>query len=173
MCISARVTTLEKSILTMLDRLEPKRIVVVSSAPQIRYPDCYGIDMSKMHEFIAFRALLQLLEDKGKSDMLKKVYQQAKAALAEGKGEKKNYVRDLYKLVTADEISKKIGEIIKGNHVKAAVEVVYQSIEGLKESCPSHDGDWYFTGKYTTPGGNRLVNLAFVNIMDGKSSKRA
>lgn len=170
-----RGTTLEKSILTMLSRLEPKRIIVISSAPQIRYPDCYGIDMSKMHEFIAFRALLQLLEDRNKEDMIKDVYKKCKKALNDknDRGESQNFVRELYSAVTAQDISAKIAEIIKGDTVKAAVEVVYQSIEGLRTACVNHKGDWYFTGKYPTPGGNRVVNQAFVNFVDGKGGRRA
>ena len=170
-----RGTTLEKSILTMLNRLEPKRIVVISSAPQIRYPDCYGIDMSKMHEFIAFRALLQLLADRDQEHLIYEVYEKCKASLddPEDRGESQNFVRELYAAVTAEDISKKTAEIIKGDHVKAAVEVVYQSIENLHEACPDHSGDWYFTGKYPTPGGNRVVNRAFVNFVDGKGAKRS
>jgi amidophosphoribosyltransferase len=168
-----RGTTLEKSILTMLDQLEPKRIVVVSSAPQIRYPDCYGIDMSKMNDFIAFRALLQLLEERGQKDLLREVYKKCKKAAKHGTLREKNHVRELYKQFKPEEISDKIAEIIRGNKVRAKVDVVFQSIEGLHKACPNHVGDWYFTGKYPTPGGNQVVNRAFMNFMDGHGDRRA
>lgn len=163
-----RGTTLEKSILTMLDRLEPKKIVIVSSAPQIRYPDCYGIDMSKMKEFVAFRALLALLKDRNLEHKLGEVYEKCVQALRLNKGHEKNYVQELYDLFTDQEISQKIAQIITPDYIKAKVAVIYQSVENLHKACPNHLGDWYFTGNYPTSGGNRVVNQAFVNFMEGK-----
>ncbi|HAA14292.1 MAG TPA: amidophosphoribosyltransferase [Cytophagales bacterium] len=160
-----RGTTLEKSIIRMLDRLEPKKIIVVSSAPQIRYPDCYGIDMSKMKEFVAFRAMLALLEERNKEYLLDEVYDEAKAVIAEKRIE--NPVQRLFDQFTNEEISAKIAEIIKMDTVKADVEVIYQTVEGLHQACPNNLGDWYFTGNYPTPGGMRVVNKAYVNFMDG------
>lgn len=161
-----RGTTLEKSILKMLDKLEPKKIVVVSSAPQIRYPDCYGIDMSKIKEFVAFRAMLQLLKDKYKENLLEDVYHEILANL-ESKSQP-NYVQKLYDEFTDEEISAKITEIVRPEDLKAELEVVYQTVENLHKACPNNLGDWYFTGNYPTNGGMRVVNKAFVNFMEGK-----
>lgn len=161
-----RGTTLEKSILRMLDKLEPKKIVVVSSAPQIRYPDCYGIDMSKIKEFVAFRAMLGLLKDKYKENLLDDAYHQVLANM-ESK-DQPNYVQSLYDQFTDEEISAKITEIIRPDDLKADLEVVYQTVENLHKACPNNLGDWYFTGNYPTPGGMRVVNKAFVNFMEGK-----
>ncbi|NVJ45471.1 MAG: amidophosphoribosyltransferase [Cytophagia bacterium] len=161
-----RGTTLEKSILKMLDRLEPKKIVVVSSAPQIRYPDCYGIDMSKIKEFVAFRAMLQLLKDKYKENLLEDVYHEILANL-ESKSQP-NYVQKLYNEFTDEELSSKITEIVRPEDLKAELEVVYQTVENLHKACPNNLGDWYFTGNYPTNGGMRVVNKAFVNFMEGK-----
>ena len=160
-----RGTTLEKSILTLLDRLEPKKIVIVSSAPQIRYPDCYGIDMSRMKDFVAFRAVLALLEDHGKTHMLNEVLERCEAA--ESDLDAPNYVNALYEPFTNDQISEKITEIVKPEGMKAEVEVIFQTVENLHVACPQHDGDWYFTGDFPTKGGNRVVNKAFVNYMKG------
>lgn len=160
-----RGTTLEKSIIRMLDRLEPKKIIVVSSAPQIRYPDCYGIDMSKMKEFVAFRAMLGLLKDHNKEHLLGEVYDEAKVVLAEGLIT--NPVKKLYEAFTYDQVSNKIAEIITLDSINAKVEVIYQTVEGLHSACPNHTGDWYFTGDFPTAGGMRVVNNAFVNHMDG------
>lgn len=160
-----RGTTLEKSILTLLDRLEPKKIVIVSSAPQIRFPDCYGIDMSKMNDFLAFRALLALLKEHDKEYLLDEVFDKCLAAGSE-MGQP-NYVKELYDQFTYEEVSEKITEIVKPKTMKAELEVVYQTVEGLHTACPNHKGDWYFTGNYPTPGGNRVVNRAFVNFMKG------
>ncbi len=160
-----RGTTLEKSILTLLDRLEPRKIVIVSSAPQIRFPDCYGIDMSKMNDFLAFRALLELLKEHGKEDLLDKVFD--KCLAAGNKMGQPNYVKELFDEFSYDEVSKKITEIVKPKGMKAELEVVYQTVDGLHRACPNHKGDWYFTGNYPTPGGNRVVNRAFVNFMKG------
>ena len=161
-----RGTTLEKSILTMLSKLEPKKIVIVSSAPQIRFPDCYGIDMSKMNEFVAFRALIALIKENGMEAKLDEVYEQCLVAVE--KNEPKNYVNQLYDLFTVDEISAKIAEIVKPKGLKSELEIIYQTVDTLHTAIPDHLGDWYFTGNFPTPGGNRVVNKAFVNYMEGK-----
>jgi len=161
-----RGTTLEKSILKMLDRLEPKKIVVVSSAPQIRFPDCYGIDMSRMADFVAFRAMAALLKDQGKDYILGEVYE--KCIRARGHETQQNYVKQLYEQFTDSQISAKISEIVKPADMKAEVEVVFQTVENLHKAIPHHAGDWYFTGNYPTPGGMKVVNRAYVNYMEGK-----
>lgn len=161
-----RGTTLEKSILKMLGRLEPKKIVIVSSAPQIRYPDCYGIDMSRMGDFIAFRAMISLLKEQGKDYMLGEVYE--KCTRARGHQSQNNYVKQLYDMFTDEEISNKIGEIVKPADMKSEVQVVFQTVENLHKACPKHKGDWYFTGNYPTPGGMKVVNRSYVNYMEGK-----
>ena len=161
-----RGTTLEKSILTMLDKLEPKKIVVVSSAPQIRYPDCYGIDMSKVKEFVAFRAMKELLADQYKEGQMEEAYHKVLANI--NSNDQANYLKELYDQFTDDEISNKIAEIIKPEGLKAELEVVYQTVDNLHKACPHNLGDWYFTGNYPTPGGNRVVNKAFMNFMEGK-----
>jgi amidophosphoribosyltransferase len=163
-----RGTTLEKSILRMLDRLNPKRIIIVSSAPQIRYPDCYGIDMSKMKEFVAFRAMLALLEERNMEEMKEEIYAQCVGALETGNGFSQNFVQQLYDQFTDEEISQKIAEIITPKDIKAEVSLIYQTVDNLHKACPNHLGDWYFTGNYPTPGGNRVVNQAYVNFMEGK-----
>ena len=160
-----RGTTLEKSILTLLDKVSAKKVVIVSSAPQIRYPDCYGIDMSKMGDFVAFRALMVLLKERDLEHKLDEVYENAKASVNEK--DPPNYLKQLYDLFTDDEISKKIGEIVTPEHMKSEVQIVYQTVENLHKSCPNHLGDWYFTGNYPTPGGNSVVNKAFMNYMEG------
>lgn len=162
-----RGTTLEKSIIRMLDKLNPKKIVIVSSAPQIRFPDCYGINMSKMKEFVAFRAVLALLEETKQSNLLDQVLERCQAALEEGTAGEENYVNALYAPFTYEQISDKIADIIRADDVKAEVQVIYQSVNNLREACPNHAGDWYFTGEYPTQGGNRVVNQAFVNFMQG------
>ena len=166
-----RGTTLQKSILKILDRLEPKKIIVVSSAPQIRYPDCYGIDMARIEDFIAFRAMLALLNENKKNHLLKKVYEKSKNALENKTTDKKNYVKTLYNQFTDEEISKKIAEILKSDGIKSEVEVIFQSVEDLHKSCPNHRGDWYFTGNYPTAGGNKVVSRAFINFYEGKKSR--
>ncbi len=166
-----RGTTLQKSILSILDRLGPKKIVVVSSAPQIRYPDCYGIDMSKMQDFIAFRALLALLKDRELEYKIDEVYQKCKTALQDGTAKEKNYVKELYNLFTDDEISDKISEIVRPEHIFSQVKVIYQSVEELNKACPKNLGDWYFTGNYPTPGGYRVVNRAFVFFVEGRNER--
>ena len=161
-----RGTTLEKSILRMLDRLEPKKIVIVSSAPQIRFPDCYGIDMSKIKEFVAFRAMLALLKDNFRENQLDEVYHRI-LANEEVIGHS-NFVKELYDQFTDEQISDKIAEIIRPADLKAELKVIYQTVDNLHKACPDHLGDWYFTGDYPTAGGNRVVNKAFVNFMEGK-----
>lgn len=158
-----RGTTLEKSILRMLDRLSPKKIIIVSSAPQIRFPDCYGIDMSKMREFIAFRAVLELLKETKQENILEDAYQKC----LNGNNEE-NYVKAVFEPFTYEQISTKIGEMVRADDVKAEVQVIYQTVESLHKACPEHLGDWYFTGDFPTKGGNRVVNKAFVNFMEGK-----
>ncbi|MDW3193656.1 MAG: amidophosphoribosyltransferase [Cytophagales bacterium] len=160
-----RGTTLERSILTLLDKLGPKKVVIVSSAPQIRYPDCYGIDMSKMKEFVAFRAMLELLKDHDKEYLLDEVFDKCLASTNDP--DQPNFVKELYEPFTYDQISSKISEIVKPEGMKAELQVVYQTVEDLHKACPAHIGDWYFTGDYPTPGGNRVVNRSFINFMKG------
>ncbi|PRY12687.1 amidophosphoribosyltransferase [Pontibacter ummariensis] len=166
-----RGTTLEKSIIKMLDKLEPKKIIIVSCAPQIRYPDCYGIDMSRMKEFVAFRALLELLKDRGLYFKVEEVYDKCVALAGTPAFKEQNYVQELYDLFTAEEISAKVSEIVKAPGVNAEVEVIYQRIEDLHQACPNHKGDWYFTGNYPTPGGTGVVNRAFMNFMENKLAR--
>jgi amidophosphoribosyltransferase len=161
-----RGTTLEKSILKMLDRLNPKKIVVVSSAPQIRFPDCYGIDMSRMGDFVAFRAMIELLKDQGKDYLLEEVYEACQRSVTEERP--KNYVQKLYDQFTDEQISQKISEIVKPADMKAEVQVVFQTVDSLHKAIPHHHGDWYFTGNYPTVGGTRVANRSYVNFMDGK-----
>lgn len=161
-----RGTTLEKSILKMLDRLGPKKIVVVSSAPQIRFPDCYGIDMSKMGDFVAFRAMTALLKERGMDHLLGEVYE--RCVRARGHQSQLNYVKQLYEPFTDEEISAKISEIVRPPDMKAELQVVFQTVENLHRACPNHKGDWYFTGDYPTPGGMKVVNRSYVNYMEGK-----
>ena len=168
-----RGTTLQKSILQMLDRLGPKKIVVVSSAPQIRYPDCYGIDMAKLEEFIAFRAALSLHKDKGTYEAtLKTVYENCKESLKDKSKVPLNYVKQIYDPFTDDQISIKIAQLLKNDNIKAEVNVIFQKLSGLHKACPKNLGDWYFSGNYPTPGGCRVVNQAFINFIE-KSNKRA
>ena len=168
-----RGTTLQKSILQMLDRLGPKKIVVVSSAPQIRYPDCYGIDMAKLEEFIAFRAALSLHKDKGTYEAtLKTVYENCKESLKDKSKVPLNYVKQIYDPFTDDQISIKIAQLLKNNNIKTEVNVIFQKLSGLHKACPKNLGDWYFSGNYPTPGGCRVVNQAFINFIE-KSNKRA
>jgi amidophosphoribosyltransferase len=165
-----RGTTLEKSILKMLDRLNPKKIIVVSSAPQIRYPDCYGIDMAKIQNFIAFRATLKLHEDRGKLDqILDKIYEGCIKSMTVSLDKVENQVKALYEPFTDQQISDKIASILKGKTIKSDVEIIFQTIDGLHKACPENSGDWYFSGNYPTPGGNRVVNRAFMNYYEGKS----
>jgi amidophosphoribosyltransferase len=163
-----RGTTLKESIVRMISRLEPKKIIVVSSAPQIRYPDCYGIDMSKLGDFIAFKAALELLKDHGKSAVLDEVYNKCKELQRNHQLHNENLVRQIYASFTPQEISAKIAQLITPSDVHIPVEVIYQTIEDLHDACPNNTGDWYFTGNYPTPGGNKVVNKAFINFMEGR-----
>lgn len=161
-----RGTTLKQSIIGILDRLHPKKIVIVSSSPQVRYPDYYGIDMSRMNEFIAFRAAVALLKDRGMESVLTEAYQKAKKQQAQKDGPIVNYVKEIYAPFTDEEISARMVELLTPAGTRAKVEIVYQTLEGLHASCPDHPGDWYFSGDYPTPGGARLVNNAFINYME-------
>ena len=166
-----RGTTLKQSIIRILDRLNPKKIIIVSSAPQIRYPDCYGIDMAKMGDFIAFNAAVELLKDTKQEHILAEVYNKCKVQANLPKEDMVNYVQDIYKPFTVEEISLKISELVTPKGTKAEVEIIYQSISDLHASCPDHLGDWYFTGNYPTPGGTKVVNKAFMNYMEGKNKR--
>lgn len=164
-----RGTTLKESIVRMLSRLEPKKIIVVSSAPQIRYPDCYGIDMSKMGDFIAFRAAVELLHDTGQQQVLEQMLNRCKELQRNNQLHTENVVKQLYKTFTPENISDKIAQLITASDITTPVSVIYQTIESLHEACPTNLGDWYFTGNYPTPGGNRVCNKAFMNYMEGKN----
>lgn len=166
-----RGTTMRDSIIQIVSRLRPKKIIVVSSAPQIRYPDCYGIDMSKMNEFVAFRALVALLKDNKKEHLLQECYDRCEAQEKLPKEEMTNQVKALYDEFTYEEVSAKIAEIITPPNIKPKVEVIYQTIEDLRASCPGNSGDWYFSGDYPTPGGNRVVNKSFMYFMEGKDER--
>ncbi len=166
-----RGTTLKKSILRILDRLSPKKIIVVSSAPQIRYPDCYGIDMAKLEDFIAFKATLELHKENNSMDTVDAIYQKCVNQVKSKDKDVVNYVKEFYSPFTADQISKKIGELLSPEDIKAEVRIIYQSISSLHQACPKNLGDWYFTGNYPTPGGNRVVNRAFMNFYEGKNQR--
>ncbi len=166
-----RGTTLRESIIKMLDRLGPKKIVIVSSCPQIRYPDCYGIDMSRMGDFIAFQAAIALLHESGQDSIIKQVYYDCKTAAESSRLESENFVKRIYEPFTAEEISRKITELLHPGDVNAEVEIIYQNLEGLRAACPGHTGDWYFTGNYPTPGGARVANRAFMNWMEKKEGR--
>nr|WP_299339376.1 amidophosphoribosyltransferase [Allomuricauda sp.] len=166
-----RGTTLKKSILKILDRLSPKKIVVVSSAPQIRYPDCYGIDMAKLEDFVAFRAALELHKDQGTECQIKEIYEKCLHQVNHKDSEVVNFVKELYAPFSAEEISKKIAQILSPKGINAEVEIIYQTIDNLHTACPKNLGDWYFTGDYPTPGGNRVVNRAFINFYEGKNQR--
>lgn len=164
-----RGTTLKESIVRMLARLQPKKIIVVSSAPQIRYPDCYGIDMSKLGDFIAFRAAIELIRETGKDNCLQELYAKCKEMQRTGLLHTENVVQQAYKFFTTEQITQKIAELITPPEIKIPVQVIYQTIESLHQACPTNTGDWYFTGNYPTPGGNKVVNKAFINYMEGKN----
>jgi amidophosphoribosyltransferase len=166
-----RGTTLKQSILRILDRLQPKKIMVVSSAPQIRYPDCYGIDMSKMGEFVAFEAMISQLKEQGKEHLIQDTYQACLKAKATGSMKEKNLVQALYAHFTDEEISGRIAKIVTPAGINAQVEVIYQKLENLHAACPNHLGDWYFSGNYPTPGGNKVVNQAFMNWVEGNNQR--
>lgn len=164
-----RGTTLKKSIIKILDRLGPKKIVVVSSAPQIRYPDCYGIDMARIDEFIAFKATLELLKERNLYHIIDDVYEKCKESLNQEHPE--NYVKEIYAPFTAEEISDKIADLLRTEDIKAEIKIIFQSIENLHKACPNDTGDWYFTGDFPTPGGIKVVNRAFMNFYEGKKER--
>jgi len=166
-----RGTTLKKSILRILDRLHPKKIIIVSSAPQIRYPDCYGIDMAKLGDFCAFSAAIELLKERGMQNIIDDVYARCKEQQNLPKEEVVNYVREIYKPFTVEEVSDKIAEMLTPEDIDAEVEVVYQTVENLHKACPNDNGDWYFTGKYPTAGGNKVVNNSFINFIEGRNTR--
>lgn len=166
-----RGTTLKESIVRMLARLEPKKIIVVSSAPQIRYPDCYGIDMSKLGDFIAFRAAIALLKDHNKENLLQEIYDMCKDYNDQNKLDTENLVQQVYKPFTTQQISDKVAELITPKNLNIPIQVIFQTIESLHHACPTNTGDWYFTGNYPTPGGNRVVNKAFMNFMEGRNER--
>ena len=166
-----RGTTLKKSIIKILDRLNPKKIVIVSSAPQIRYPDCYGIDMSTLEGFIAFRATLELLKDTNQYHIVDEVYQKAKAQQGQKDTEIVNYVKEIYAPFTDEQISDKMAEMLTSQDIKAKIKIIFQKVEDLHKACPKNLGDWYFTGDYPTPGGNRVVNTAFINFYEGNDAR--
>lgn len=166
-----RGTTLHDSIIQIASRLKPKKIVIVSSAPQIRYPDCYGIDMSKMKEFVAFRALVALLEEHDKMHLLQETYERCKKQEKRPKEQITNEVQALYDTFTYDEVSRKISEIVTPDDIEPEIQVIYQTVEGLREACPNNNGDWYFSGDYPTPGGNRVVNRALINFVEGRDER--
>ena len=166
-----RGTTLQKSIIKMLDRLSPKKIIIVSSAPQIRYPDCYGIDMARMGDLIAFRAAIELIKDSKNDDIIEKVYKKCVDENKKDVNEIKNLVKEIYNPYSDDQISSKISQMLKEKDIKADVEVIYQSIDNLHKACPDDLGDWYFSGDYPTPGGNKVVNQAYINYYEGSNSR--
>ena len=166
-----RGTTLRKSVIRILDRLEPKKIVVVSSAPQIRYPDCYGIDMAKLGDFIAFQAAVELLKDQDKLSIMDEVYQLCKTAEIEGKLKEENFVKRIYESFSYEDVSKKIASLLTNENINAEVEIIFQTVSNLHIACPNHTGDWYFTGNYPTLGGNKVVNKSFINYVEGVNKR--
>ncbi|MDC0005065.1 amidophosphoribosyltransferase, partial [bacterium] len=166
-----RGTTLKQSIFRILDRLGPKKIIIASSAPQIRYPDCYGIDMAKLGDFIAFSATIELLKDTGREKLINEVYKKCKAQENLPKTEIRNYVKEIYAPFTAEQISAKISEMLKPKGINADVQIIYQTIEGLHKAIPNHKGDWYFTGDYPTPGGMKVVNKSFIYYFEGRNER--
>ena len=166
-----RGTTLKQSIIKILDRLHPKKIVVVSSAPQIRYPDCYGIDMSTLEGFIAFKAALELLKETNQYQIVEDVYKKCKAQQGLKDTEVVNHVKEIYNPFTDEQISYKMAEMLTSKDVKSKVKIIFQKVEDLHKACPKNLGDWYFTGNYPTPGGNRVVNTAFINFYEGNGAR--
>jgi amidophosphoribosyltransferase len=164
-----RGTTLKESIVRMLSRLSPKKIIIVSSAPQIRYPDCYGIDMSKLKDFVAFRAAIELLHERGQEGILTELLEKCKELQRNNQLHTVNVVQEVYKPFALKEISAKIAELITPKDIDTPIQVIYQTIESLHQACPTNTGDWYFTGDYPTPGGNKVCNKAFMNYMEGKN----
>lgn len=166
-----RGTTLKQSIIRMLDRLHPKKIIIASSAPQIRYPDCYGIDMAKLNDFIAFKAAIELLKDTHQTGIINEVYKKCKEQESFPKEKIINHVKQIYKLFAAEQIAEKISQMLKEKEVKAELQIIFQTIEDLHEACPDNKGDWYFTGNYPTPGGNKVVNKSFINYIEGRNER--
>jgi amidophosphoribosyltransferase len=166
-----RGTTLKMSIIKILDRLNPKKIVIVSSSPQIRYPDCYGIDMTKLGDFIAFRAAIELLKETGRENIINEVFKKSKKQQHLPKENVKNFVKEIYKPFSPKEISEKVARMLKTPEINAQIEIIYQSIENLHNACPNDLGDWYFTGDYPTPGGNKAVNASFINFIEGRNER--
>lgn len=166
-----RGTTLKQSIIQILDRLQPKRIIIASSAPQIRYPDCYGIDMARLSDFVAFNAAIELLKQTNQEHIINDIYNKSKAQQNMPKEDIVNYVKGIYKPFSANQISNKVAKLVKSKGINADVKVIYQSIEDLHKAIPNHTGDWYFTGNYPTPGGNRVVNQSFINYIEGIKSR--
>lgn len=166
-----RGTTLRQSIIRMLDRLGPKKIIIVSSAPQIRYPDCYGIDMARLNDFVAFKAAIALLKETHQESIINEVYRKSKAQMDLPKEQVVNHVKEIYKPFTAAQISQKVAELVTAPDIKAEVKIIYQSIENLHQAIPHHTGDWYFTGDYPTPGGNKVVNKSFINYIEGVNTR--
>jgi len=162
-----RGTTLKQSVIRILDRLEPKKIVIVSSAPQIRYPDCYGIDMAKLGNFIAFQAAIALIKQKGMENLITEVYNKCKFSEKSGTLKKENYVKAIYQPFEYEEVSDKISSLLTHKNINAEVKIIFQTVENLHKACPNHKGDWYFTGNYPTPGGNKVVNRSFINYVEG------
>lgn len=166
-----RGTTLKKSILRILDRLHPKKIIVVSSAPQIRYPDCYGIDMARLEDLVAFRAALELHKERGTYDIIEEVYKKCQGQIDYRDVDVVNVVKEVYEPFTDEEISDKIGELLSPEGINAEVKIIFQTVDDLHSACPKNLGDWYFTGNYPTPGGNRVVNRAFINFFEGNKNR--
>lgn len=166
-----RGTTLKKSIIRILDKLDPKKIVIVSSSPQLRYPDCYGIDMAKLGDLIAFKAAIELIKDNGNEELIGRIYEEARAEVLKPVEEIRNLVKEIYNPFSPEMISAKISSLLKSEDINAEVEIVFQSVGGLHEACPGHTGDWYFTGNYPTPGGNRVANQSFINYVEGRNAR--
>jgi len=166
-----RGTTLRESIIKILDRLEPKKIIIVSSSPQIRYPDCYGIDMAKLGDFIAFKAAIQLLKDTNQESIISKVYNKCKSTQGLPKEEILNHVKEIYAPFTVEQVSDKIAFMLRSAEIRAEVKIVYQTVDNLHKAIPNHLGDWYFTGNYPTPGGNKVANTSFINYIEGKNKR--
>jgi amidophosphoribosyltransferase len=166
-----RGTTLRQSIIRMLDRLGPRKIIIVSSAPQIRYPDCYGIDMARLDDFIAFKAVIALLKESRQESIINEIYAKSKAQEHLPGEQVINHVKEIYKPFTAEQISQKIADLVTASGIKAEVKIIYQNIENLHQAIPHHTGDWYFTGDYPTPGGNKVVNQSFINYIEGRKTR--
>ena len=166
-----RGTTLKQSIIKIISRLQPRKIIIVSSSPQIRYPDCYGIDMSRLNEFIAFTAAIVLLKEQGKQAIIDEVYRKSKAQENMAKEEIVNYVKEIYAPFSDEDISKKISQLVRPDDCSIEIDIIYQTIENLHKACPAHQGDWYFSGNYPTAGGNKIVNQAFINYYENKTTR--